>query len=180
MQKLHYIWITLAVLAAIFILIQILGRPSSASSISIGSSAPNKGFYLLNGTYTNISAYHGKEVLLYLVTTWCSTCAEGTQTLGKNISFFNSRNVSVIEVETYKDFGYAGPTINQFVNTYAGQSSKYITMGYSGNNLTRTYDPKGYLDIYYLISPSGKIMYVNGEPSATLNLLEAAIKEGGV
>lgn len=177
MQKLHYVWITLAILAAIFILIQVFGRPSNASSITIGSSAPNKGFYLLNGTYTNLRAYSGKEVLLYLVTTWCSTCAEGTQTLGKNIAFFNSRNVSVIEVEAYKDFGYAGQPINQFVNTYAGQTSKYITIGYSGQNLTKTYDPKGYLDIYYLISPSGKILYANGEPSATLNQLEAAIKE---
>ena len=177
MKKLHYIWITLVILAAIFILIQIFGRPSNASSIPTGSSAPNKGFYLLNGTHTDLSAYSGKEVLLYIVTTWCSTCAEGTQTLGKNIAFFNSRNVSILEIEAYRDFGYAGPTINQFVNTYAGQSSRYITQGYSGYNLTKAYDPKGYLDIYYLISPSGKILYVNGEPSATLNQLEAAIKE---
>ncbi|MGC8537800.1 MAG: redoxin family protein [Candidatus Micrarchaeia archaeon] len=176
MKKVHYVWVTIAIMAAIFILIQVFGRPSNASSIPIGSSAPNKGFYLQNGTDTNLSAYSGKEVLLYLVTTWCSTCAEGTQALGKNIAFFNLRNVSVLEIEAYKDFGYAGPTINQFVNTYAGQSSKYITAGYSGYNLTKTYDPKGYLDIYYLISPSGKVLYVNGEPSATLNQLEAAIR----
>ena len=33
---------------------------------------------------------------------------------------------------------------------------------------TLAYDSQGYLDIYYLISPNGKILYENGPLEATL------------
>lgn len=153
----------------------LLLHKASAVSLPVGVTAPLKSFYFVNGTKGTLADFSGKTVLLYLVTTWCSTCAQGTSALGSNMSFFKSKNVSIVEVETYKDFNYSGEPIYQFTKQYAGNSSSYMVDAYSGYNLTATYDPKGYLDIYYLISPSGKIAYVNGEPSVTMDDLKAAI-----
>ena len=153
----------------------LLVHNASAVSLPVGVTAPLKSFYFVNGTKATLANFRGRAVLLYLVTTWCSTCAQGTSTLGSNMSFFKSKNVSIVEVETYKDFNYSGEPIYQFTKQYAGNSSSYMIDAYSGYNLTATYDPKGYLDIYYLISPSGRIAYVNGEPSVTMNDLKAAI-----
>lgn len=153
----------------------LLVHKASAVSLQVGVTAPLKSFYFVNGTRGTVADFEGKAVLLYLVTTWCSTCAQGTSALGSNMSFFKSKNVSIVEVETYRDFNYSGEPINQFTKQYAGNSSSYIIDAYSSYNLTATYDPKGYLDIYYLISPSGKIAYVNGEPSVTMDSLKNAI-----
>ena len=153
----------------------LLVHKASAVSLPVGITAPPRSFYFVNGTKGTIADFKGKTVLFYLVTTWCSTCAQGTSALASNISFFRSKNVSIVEVETYKDFNYSGEPIYQFTKQYAGNSSSYMIDAYSGYNLTATYDPKGYLDIYYLIAPSGKIAYVNGEPSVTMDSLKAAI-----
>ena len=104
----------------------LLVHNASAVSLPVGVSAPLKSFYFVNGTKGTLADFRGKAVLLYLVTTWCSTCAQGTSALGSNMSFFKSKNVSIVEVETYRDFNYSGEPIYQFTKQYAGNSSSYM------------------------------------------------------
>ncbi len=63
------------------------------------------------------------------------------------------------------------------VNSYAPDafSNGTIIPALAGYNITAAYDPKGYLDIYYLLSSDGKVLYINGSLAFTLGQLEQAI-----
>ena len=148
-----------------------------SQNITAGSMAPDYGFPLANGSYTNLSAYKGHVVVLWFVATWCPSCAQGNEVINQNYQFFERRGIKVIELELYNDLGYSGPPIASFVNSYApsAYSNDTIIPSLAGYNMTAVYDPKGYLDIYYLISGNGTVLYINGSPASTLGQLEEAI-----
>ncbi|EQD58800.1 MAG: redoxin domain-containing protein [Candidatus Marsarchaeota archaeon] len=152
---------------------------SNSSAPKIGFSAPNYSFiYASNGTVANVASLKGKPVLLWFVATWCSGCAVGNEELNYNMSFFQKHGINVVEVELYKDLGYNGAPISSFVNEYAPNATKYGNFydAISSYNLSVAYDSKGYLDIYYLIGPNGKILYENdGSLAATLPQLKYEI-----
>jgi thiol-disulfide isomerase/thioredoxin len=148
-----------------------------SQNITVGSMAPNYGFPIANGSYTNLSAYKGHVVVLWFVATWCPTCAQGNEVINQNYQFFERHGIKVIELELYNDLGYSGPPIAGFVNSYAqnAYSNDTIIPALAGYNMTAAYDPKGYLDIYYLISRNGTVSYINGSLALTLGQLEKAI-----
>ncbi len=180
-----YNYIGLAIIIIIIIVITFYLNNLSQSSkntpelLRIGTTAPNTSFLLINGTMQKISDYRGHIVLIYLVATWCSSCIVGTRALAKNIDFFSNNNVTIIELELYKDLGYHGPDINKFINTNVNNISERnrIIRGYATYNMTKLYDAKAYLDLYYLINTNGKIVYVNGAPKETMNLLKYAVNK---
>lgn len=153
------------------------GAHAQGSGIAVGDAAPNYGFVLANGTAASLSAYRGNTLVLWFVATWCSTCAQGNEALNSSYAFFMQHGVKIIELELYNDLGYEGPGIAQFVGSYApaAYSNGTILPAIAGYNMSAAYDPKGYLDIYYLISGSGRIMYINEVPAATLPQLKQAI-----
>jgi thiol-disulfide isomerase/thioredoxin len=139
--------------------------------------APNYGFFLANGSEVNINTYRGKPVLLWFVATWCSSCAQGNEVINQNYNFFKSHGITIVELELYKDLGYSGPPIADFVDSYAleAYSNGTVVPALAGYNMTAVYDLRGYLDIYYLLASNGTVLYINGSPSATLSQLEQAI-----
>lgn len=171
--------VAIAVIAAVLLLMQsnqdIMGQ--NAKNITVGSLAPDYGFLLDNGSYANLSEYKGHAVVLWFVATWCSTCAQGNQAVNQNYQFFKSHGIKIIELELYNNLGYQGPPITSFVNYYApnAYSGNTVIPVLAGYNMTARYDPKGYLDIYYLISPNGTVLYINGSPASTMGQLEEAI-----
>ena len=169
----------IVVIAAVLLLMQSnqnIGNKST-ENITVGSKAPDYNFLLDNGSYADLSRYKGHTTLLWFVATWCSTCAQGNQVLNQNYQFFKSRGIKIVELEMYNDLGYQGPAITNFVSSYApnAYSNNTVIPALAGYNMTASYDPKGYLDIYYLISPNGTVLYINGSPSYTLGQLEGAI-----
>lgn len=143
----------------------------------LGAEAPNATFTLLNGSTESLSRYSGKTMLLWFVSTWCGTCAQGNEALDANMKFFEEKNVTVIEVETYNNLDYSGPGMNSFVSEYApgAYANASITIGYSSYGMMQAYDSRGYPDIYYLIARNGTIVYISGSPGATMDSLEAEI-----
>ncbi len=147
-------------------------------NITVGASAPDYGFLLTNnGQEANLSQYKGQETLLWFVATWCPSCAQGNQAINSNYKFFKQHKVKIIELEMYKDLGYSGPSIYNFVNSYApdAYSNGTITPALAGYNMTAAYDPEGYLDIYYLLSGSGNVIYISGSPESTMPQLMNAV-----
>ena len=146
---------------------------------AVGLLAPNGTLTTATGDPITVASLRGKPTLLWFVTTWCPSCQAGTQTMAQNISRLQSDGVHVVEVELYQDLGQSGPSMSSFGQQHAG--ARYDTPGWTfaiaSSELTRTYDPDSYLDIYYLLDAKGRIVYVNGSPSSTMsNILAEAQK----
>ncbi len=169
----------IVVIAAVLLFMQSNQNIGSKNTknITVGSKAPDYNFLLDNGSYANLSRYKGHTTLLWFVATWCSTCAQGNQAVNQNYQFFKSHGIKIVELEMYNDLGYPGPAITNFVSSYApnAYSNNTLIPALSGYNMTARYDPNGYLDIYYLISSNGTVLYINGSPASTLGQLEGAI-----
>ena len=105
------------------------------------------------------------------------SCVAGTQAIARNMSFFSNKNITVLELELYNNLGYSGPPINDFVNTSSANASdsSRIISAYASYNMSELYDPKAYLDLYYLINKNGRVVYVNGSPSFTMPQLKSEV-----
>jgi thiol-disulfide isomerase/thioredoxin len=174
--------------AVVLVVAAVLGAHfASSSSGSVKSSnpppaqgalAPNGTFTTLSGRTVSLSSFRGHPTLLWFMTTWCSSCEAGTEAMAKNISKLSSYGVKVIQVENYDDLGQSGPALGNFARTLAGPEFRNPdwVFGMASSSLTRRYNPQAYLDIYYLINPSGRIVYVNSSPASTMSQLLSAAK----
>jgi thiol-disulfide isomerase/thioredoxin len=114
------------------------------------------------GSKVNLSQFRGHAVLLWFVTTWCSSCQDGAQLLSQQYySALHSKGVVVLTVELYNNLGQPGPSLNQFANTYGSGSKSDWLYGTAPQWVTYRYDPNGDLDIYYLINSQGNIIDTN-------------------
>ena len=152
---------------------------TSGVSLPVGARAPNGAITTLAGTTESVAGLRGRPTLIWFVTTWCSSCQAGTQAMAQNVATLAADGVRVVEVENYADLGQSGPPMGTFAKTLAGSafSNPDWTFGEASSSLTHIYNPKAYLDIYYLINAKGKITYVNGSPASTMPQLLSAAKE---
>jgi hypothetical protein len=88
-----------------------------------------------------------------------------------------AHRVRVLELEQAGDLGEPGPSITSFGQRLAGPAfaNPDWTWGVAPNALTQKYNPRGYLDIYYLLDASGRVVYMNSAPSSTMSQLMAAV-----
>ncbi|MHB1087602.1 MAG: TlpA family protein disulfide reductase [Acidimicrobiales bacterium] len=146
---------------------------------AVGLEAPTGTFTTTSGEHVSVASLRGEPTLLWFVATWCSSCQAGTQTMAQNVTRLRVDGVHVVEIELYRDLGQSGPSISTFGRQFAGVQffNPDWTFATSSSTLTRNDDPYSYLDIYYLLSRQGRIVYVNGSPSSTMpNLLSQAAK----
>jgi len=148
---------------------------SSNTSTALIKGEPAQDFPItfINGSKANLSQYRGHTVLLWFVTTWCSSCQDGAQLLSQQYySALHSRGVAILTVELYNNLGQPGPSLNQFANAYGIGSKADWLYGTAQQWVTYRYDPNGYLDIYYLINSQGDIIDTNvGLPNYLSNIV---------
>ncbi len=151
---------------------------SSGVSLPVGTTAPNGVITTLAGKTETVAGLRGKPALIWFVTTWCSSCQAGTQAMAQHVAALAADGVRVVEVENYADLGQSGPPMQSFAKVLAGSafSNPDWTFGEASSALTHTYNPKAYLDIYYLLNAKGKITYVNSSPSSTMPALLSAAR----
>src|SRR5579875_1313916 len=168
----------LGLVAAIAVVIVATASNSTQTqAAATGQVAPNATFTTTAGRSETVSALRGEPTLLWLVTTWCSSCQAGTQAMAQEIPTFAAHHVRVVELEVANDFGQSGPPITEFGSQLAGAyyNDPDWTWGMASPKLTATYDPSGYLDIYYLLDRQGRVVYVNSSPGATMGQLLAQV-----
>ena len=178
----YFLYVAVAIIALIIILnLFVLNKARPTKYLSVGETAPDYAFQLANGSTQRISNYRGNPLLLWFVATWCSSCAQGNTAVADNIPFFKEHGVKIIELEQYDDLGSPGPSISQFVSQY-GNNNTYIEGGIASYNMTLAYNtpPTFQLDIYYLISPNGKILYVGEGIANGIGNLENIISKDGL
>ncbi|MGC9227681.1 TlpA family protein disulfide reductase [Caldivirga sp.] len=154
--------VTIAVvllIATVVILYLTFNHGSRRIGVNVGDTAPNAEFTLPNGSVVSLASFRGHYVLLYLVSTWCPDCAYGVAVLAHYVNLFESKGVYVIVLEQYDDLGYSGPPITSFLSYYGGNASRYFIAGVASLSMTKTYNPSLQLEVYYLISPNGRILY---------------------
>ncbi|MGC8479423.1 MAG: redoxin domain-containing protein [Candidatus Micrarchaeia archaeon] len=154
--------------------VQTAGSQSTygVANATVGELAPNIPITLTNGTSITLGDLRGKPVVLWLVTTWCSSCQEGEHILtsGGYYSAIRSKGANIIIIELYNDLGQPGPSIQSFADQYGnGTQNPGLLYGISNLNATYSYDPKGYLEIYYIINPNGTIAASGAPLSTNLN-----------
>jgi|SRR5579875_1761427 len=177
--------IALGLVAAIAVVVAVTASHSTQTQAAApGQAAPaanSASFNTTTGQSETVSALRGQPTLLWLVTTWCSSCQAGTQAMAQEIPTFAAHHVRVVELEVANDFGQSGPPITEFGQQLAGASyhNPDWTWGMASAKLTQTYDPSGYLDIYYLLDRQGRVAYVNSSPGATMGQLLAHVAKVG-
>ncbi|GAC1397010.1 MAG: hypothetical protein NVSMB52_10660 [Chloroflexota bacterium] len=154
-----------------------VNQRQGASSLTVGSPGPTGTFASISGKPVDIASFRGRPTLLWFVSTWCGSCQTGTQAMTQHIKDLKSRGVRVVELELYNNLGGSGPTLTSFRQSYGGSMARNPdwVWGTASQQLSIAYDPKSYLDIYYLLDSQGNVNYVNGNPSSTMDsLLQAA------
>ena len=176
--KMKYILYAVVLVIAVVLILNffVLNHAKSSKYLSAGETAPNYTFQLANGSLSNLNSYKGKPLLLWFVATWCDSCAQGNSAVANNLAFFKEHNVKILELEQYNDLGQNGMSISQFISKY-GDNNTYVQGGIASYNMTLAYNtpPTMQLDIYYLISPSGKILYVGEGIAGGISNLENLI-----
>lgn len=165
----------LVIVAAAVLLV--VSQRQTPSPLAVGSPAPAGTFTTLKGRTVSTASPRGKPTLLWFVTTWCSSCQSGTEVMARNIRKLQADGVRVEELELYHNLGGQGPDLASFQRSYVGDAARSPNWawGTASQQLSATYDPKGYLDIYYLIDANGNITDISGSPGSTMpSLLQAA------
>ncbi|MCW1295916.1 MAG: redoxin domain-containing protein [Candidatus Micrarchaeaceae archaeon] len=181
--KIKYILYAVVLVIALALILNffVLNHAKQSKYLSVGETAPNYTFQLANGSTESLNSYQGKPIILWFVATWCSSCAQGNAAVADNLAFFKEHNVKILELEQYDDLGTAGMPISQFISEY-GNNNTYVTGGIASYNMTLAYNtpPELQLDIYYLISPTGKILYVGEGIANGIGNLENIISKDGL
>jgi thiol-disulfide isomerase/thioredoxin len=166
-----------AVVAAVVVAAGGSRKSAANEALAVGAQAPDGTFTTASGQTETIASLRGQPALVWFVATWCSSCQAGTQAMASAIDKFDGEHVRVVELEQYDDLGQSGPSITQFGQVLAGASysNPDWTWGTASEALTVTYNPKSYLDIYYLLDSSGKIVDIGSSPAATMNQLLAEV-----
>jgi len=173
------------VFAAVVVVIVVLVAASASRhgrggrAVAVGALAPDGSYTTVSGAKGTIASLRGQATVLWFVATWCESCQAGTQAMAQAIPTLAADHVRVVELELADDLGQPGPSIARFGQEFAGAAyaNPDWTFGVASGELTSTYDHRGYLDIYYLLDPAGRIRHVSGAPASTMDdLLTRAAK----
>ena len=147
---------------------------------TIGEVAPDIPITLANGTNITLSTLRGHPLVLYFVTTWCSSCQESESLLANNGYYkeIHADGALFVTVELYNDLGEPGPSLSNFMSTYNPgyiQNKSWQLYGTSNLNATYSYDPQEYLEMYYVINSNGVI--INSSDTGLINNIGTVMQE---
>jgi thiol-disulfide isomerase/thioredoxin len=145
----------------------------AAEPLAVGQPAPAFTYHLLDGGKLSPNTLRGHPYLLWMVASWCPSCQTGSDVVASHIDFLRSHGVRVVEMQLAKDLGRPGPGLQAFhkaVGAKANAPNWY--WGVLTDAQTAALDPKGDMDLYYLVDAHGKIVAINGNPAVTWDAIE--------
>lgn len=145
--------------------------------ISIGQDAPNIPVKLVNGTNITLDDFHGRPVILWFITTGCSSCSQSSQLLkSQYYNQIHSKGAVILIVNLYDNLGTDGFSLKFFANSYGyGLNKTGWIYGTTTQNASYEYDPNAYLDIYYVINSNGTIINEGTPLSTNLNSIVSSL-----
>lgn len=147
----------------------LLANPAAmAGSLPQAPAAP----YTTAGGQTRSTAQlKGHKTMVWLLSTWCGSCAAGLQAMADHADQIEKAGLHVVVLRNYQNGGYPGMDIRSFVDRVAPKLLKEPgwTFGKASMQLDYAYNRRHYPDIYFLINASGQVQAVNGAPAATMD-----------
>lgn len=141
--------------------------------LSVGSQVPPFFYHQLNGKVLKNSELRGYRYMLWLVASWCSSCQTGTTVVSEHIDMLKKHGVKIIELRLANDLGAPGPGLQTFQRALGRKAfSSNWYWGEASQVQTLALDPMGYADVYFLVDERGKIVSVNGNPSASWDTIQ--------
>lgn len=167
--------ISTALLVTGFLVTGSVARASGpGAGVAVNQPAPNAWFTVPAGR-DSIAQFKGRKVMLWLLSTWCSSCQEGLRVLAREQPALQRAGLTVIVVENYRNGGYGGAPIASFVERYGAsvQHAPNWVFGSAPRSFRSLYNPRNFPDIYYLIDQRGVVRVIDAAPSATLQKILA-------
>lgn len=137
--------------------------------IEVGQHAARATVTTLEGREVRLSEYEGQKRMFWLFATWCPSCQQSAQVLGQHDG--ELRSVTVLAAQMHENAGYSGPSVREFVVEHAPETSdsdRWI-WGTTGEETTRTFSPRGTVDIYYLVDEAGIVRSVDTVPGTSID-----------
>ncbi len=140
--------------------------------------APEALFTTAAGRTLSTTGLKGHPTLLWLLSTWCSSCAAGLQTLARHTGILQKDGLRVVVLRNYRNGGYTGPHIAAFTaKVLPGfKAPQNWVLGQASRALDKRYNARHYPDIYFLIDANGRIRAEDSAPSATFARILAFAK----
>lgn len=138
------------------------------------SLVPEASFTTVQGQTKTLGAYRNRKLMVWEVATWCGSCVVGLRAMQKHALELQMANITLILLQVYKNGGYPGLPMGEFVKRFAPSllNSPNWVIGTANANFAKTYNPKHYADIYYLINADGKVAAVNGAPGSSFSTIK--------
>lgn len=159
--------------------------PAAAAESQVDShTAASGGTYTrLDGRSVSFSAFRGQPVLVWFIADGCASCAASIPTVAAHLSAFTDSNTRVLALGLYGAFGdgqQASSALVGFAKAVAGPAfgNPAWTWGLASEQLTTAFDPDGVPDAYYLLDPTGRLVYRNSVPVSTISALLAHLHSG--
>lgn len=125
---------------------------------------------LINGGSVTTNSLKGQPLVVWLMTTWCSSCAETSELLvSQYYSTFKSDGIRLLQIENYNDLNQQGESLPAFVSQYGGSSETGWYIGTAAQSVTQEYNPTSALDVYYMVNAQGYIVGSGQGLGANLN-----------
>lgn len=153
--------------ASLLALIFLMPGPAVAAERYI---APVASYSDVHGGQHSTADFKGHPTMLFLLSTWCGSCAAGLHSLNAHADEFRASGLHLTILKTYRNEGGDGPAIAAFAAKWApALDTANVTLGNASAQLEAAYNRHHVPDIYYLIDAKGKIRAVDSAPSVTLD-----------
>jgi len=159
-----------AAVVAVFAGGPLTGAGGAARAASgLPAPAPAATFQTRGGPRT-LAGYRGKKTMLWMFSTWCSSCAAAFDALSRKRSALAKAGLQVIALQNFENGGYPGPSLREFVERFGRPllDAPNWTFGEVPARMAKTYNPRRYPDIYFLIDEKGMVQAMEGAPGATM------------
>jgi hypothetical protein len=154
------------------LLSQAAERKAAAGEPRIGARAPDGSFVTLTGAKADLST-EPHPMLLWFIATWCESCEVETKAEVSRLATLRRHHIHVVELELAGDFSSFSPStslqaLRHFAAPYVkdpGSDSGW-TWGLASARLSRAYDPRALLDLFYLVGTNGRVIKRGQDPTA--------------
>jgi len=142
----------------------------TASVAATTENAPVATYTNINGSKLSTASLKGHPTMIFLLTTWCGSCAAGLQALNAHADELRSSGLHLVLLRTYKNEGVDGPGIGAFAGKWApALNTTNVILGDENADMETIYNPYHYPDLYYLINAQGQIKAIDSAPAATMD-----------